>query len=495
LNSLSEILKQWCIILFLPSIALSQEPYIFSNDKYSGISVVGISPTQPFLNPNGWDAHLFSEDIFAQNRYIYISETSVLGLLNGDDIDSANPSEGITGENTARVSDYFNYDITGYHFSNDLMGPSVSLNFTLLNRDFSAGLFTRLRTQSSVIEADNYLQYTNQEIDEPVLYNLSPFKFNFMNWGEIGLNLSTKIFDYSENVWIIGGNLKYLMGLDAVFVNNKEDALMRRTYEPDVGPPDNPENPEPSNVKTLYINDFDIDVGYATNYNFDSDVYEFNIRGNGIGVDLGTAMLIPKYKSNDYDLKISLNLLDLGYVNFTGNVHNFKGEELKYVNNVVLDEAEFENPEQYAQLISNEIYGNQNQSLVAHQFKIGLPTSVHINASKNIGENQFVNLDWIQRAPLFEYSLKRSNIVNVSYSYQKEKFGSGASISMYEYRNFQVGGFLRYGPLLIGSENLFPFFINHKKLHGMDFYIGLKLYPFWENEMTRKSREKCWCDD
>ena len=65
---------------------------------------------------------------------------------------------------------------------------------------------------------------------------------------------------------------------------------------------------------------------------------------------------------------------------------------------------------------------------------------------------------------------------------------------MYEYKNFQVGGFLRYGPLIIGSENALPFIVPHKKLHGMDFYIGLKLYPFWENEMTRKSREKCWCD-
>src|SRR5690606_20205806 len=221
LNSLTVILKWLCVLSILPSITFSQDPYIFSNDKYSGISTVGISPTQPFLNPHGWAVHLFSEAIFAQNRYIYISETSILGLLKGN-IDSANPSAGITGENTARVSDYFNYDITGYHFSNDLMGPSVSFNFTLLNRDFSAGLFTRLRTQSSVIEADNYLQYTNQEIDEPVLYNLSPFKLNFMNWGEIGLSFSSEIFDYSENVWIVGGNIKYLMGLDAAFVHNKD---------------------------------------------------------------------------------------------------------------------------------------------------------------------------------------------------------------------------------------------------------------------------------
>lgn len=488
MNSLKEIRVIWMVIFHFPFILFSQEPYIFSNDKYSGISAVGISPTQPFLNPNGWDVHLFSEDIFAQNRYIYVSQTSIFGLFSGG-IDSADPSNGVTGENTARVSDYYNEDITGYHFSNDIMGPSVSLNFTLLNRDFSAGFFTRLRTQSSVIEADNYLQYTNQEIDEPVLYNLGPFKLNFMNWAEFGLNLSTEIFDYADAHWVVGGNIKYLMGLDAVYVENKEDALMRREYEPDTEFPDSLE------IKSLYVNDFDVEVGYATNYDFENKGYDFGVSGQGIGIDLGTTMLIPHSEYEDYDLKISMNLIDLGYVNFTGDVHSFQGEELKYVNNIVFDEAEFETPEQYAQIISNEVYGNPNQSHVSNKFTIGLPTSLHFNASKNVGENQFVNLNVIQRTPLFENSLKRSNIVNASYLYQKEKFGIGGSISMYEYKNFQVGGYLRYGPLILGSENALPFIVPHKKLHGMDFYIGLKLYPFWDNEMKRQSREKCWCDD
>jgi len=472
-------------ILNVPQLLIAQEPYIFSNDKYSGISTAGISPTQPFLNPNGWDVHLFSEDIFFQSDYIYISRASLLGLIKGD-IEEADPSNGITGENTARITDYYNKDITGYHFSSELTGPSVSLNFNLLEKEFSAGLFTKLRTQSAALEVDNYLQFTNQEIDEPVLYNSGPFKTTFMNWNEIGLNLSTRIFTYSEFEWIMGANIKYEMGLDAAYVDNKEDALMRREYEQD------PENPD-HEIKSLYISDFDIEIGYATNYNFDTDSYEYNVRGKGIGFDAGITMLKPQERSDDYDLKISLNILDLGYVNFNGEVHSFRGENLKYVNNPVFDEAEFESPEQYIEIINNEIYGNSGQSLVSNKFTIGLPTSVHVNVSKNIGENQFLNMNIIQRSPMFKNSLKRSNIMNVSYSVQKPGIGYGGSISTYEYKNVQVGGFLRWGPLLIGSENILPIFFNHKKLHGMDFYIGLKLYPMWDNEMKRRSREECKC--
>src|SRR5690606_27241954 len=82
-----------------PIKLLSQDPFIFSNDRFSGISAVGISPTQNFINPNGWALHLFSENIFIQNEYGYISKTSILGLTSGE-IKEADIGENITGENT-----------------------------------------------------------------------------------------------------------------------------------------------------------------------------------------------------------------------------------------------------------------------------------------------------------------------------------------------------------------------------------------------------------
>jgi len=479
---------KWTIAAQIFTISLfsfAQDPLIFSNDSYSGISAVGISPTQPFLNPNNWDVHLFSENIFFNSDYVYISKTSLLGLANGE-IKSADISNGITGENTRKVTDYYNRDVTGFHFSSDLMGPSFSLNLNVFEKDFSVGLFSRLRTQSALIEADNYLQFTNQEITEPILYDLRPFDTNLMNWAEIGLNFSTEIFPYSPYRWIVGANLKYELGLDAFYLNNKKNAVLRRENQPDF------ENPE-TETKTLFISDFDMEIGYATNYNFETDRYDFGIQGKGFGLDLGIALVNPDRWDESYDFKMSLNALDIGYVNFDGNVHQFAGENLRYTNNPVFDDTEFESPEQFAQLISNEIYGNPETSLQSHQFKIGLPTSLHLNLSKNMGQNQFLNFNLIQRTPIFENSLKRANVAHISYSVQKPKIGYGASISTYEYENIQMGGFLRFGPLIIGSENILPIFIPHQKLHALDFYIGLRLYPFWDNDMKRRSREDCKC--
>ncbi len=473
--------------IIFSSLLKSQDPYIFSNDRFSGISAVGISPTQSFINPNQYDVHLFSENIFIQNQYGYISKSSLLGLTSGE-IKEADPSRNITGDNTKKVWDYFNHQVTGYHFSNELMGPSFSLNLAIAEKDFSIGLFSKLRTQSSIIEVDNYMQYANQDLEEPVLYDLSPFDANFMNWTEVGLNLATEFLPNSEHLWIVGTNFKYLIGNDAFYLKNRDNALMRREDEEITL-----EDGTLAMQKNLFVSDFDVEVGYATSYNFETDAYEYKSIGKGFGLDVGLAFVNYGGNDDDYDLKVSANLLDIGVIRFDGFVHEFVGENFQYTNNSNLEEIDFESPEQYAQIISNEIYGNPNQSLSYNEFKIGLPTSLHFNASKNIGENQYVNLDLIQRFPIFENSLKRSNIINASYIVSKNKLAYGASISAYEYENFQVGAFLRYGPLIIGSENALPFIVPHGKLHGADFYIGFKIYPLRNRDIERRSRKPCKC--
>lgn len=473
------------LFLFYSVWLTAQDPYIFNHDRFSGISTVGISPTQSFVNPNRWDIHIFSENIFIQNKYGYISKTSLLGLTKGE-IRESDIGNNITGENTKKIWDYFNFDQTGYHFSNELMGPSFSYNFEIGNRAFSAGFFTKLRTESSIIDVDNYLQYTNQEIEEPILYNLGPFKANFMNWTELGINFATTIFPYSEQQWIIGANFKYLMGNDAFYVHNKGDALMRRENLPD-------EEDESILEKHLYISDFEIEIGYATGYDFESNHYNYQSKGTGIGLDAGLAFAHYKGNYEDYDFKMSFNVLDVGFVKFDGFVHEFIGDNYLYNRNPNLEDLEFESPEQVAQIISEELYGDSAHSLISRDFKIGLPTAFHINASKNIAENTYLNAAIIQRFPLFENSLKRSNILSVSYLFNTYKWAYGASISLYEYEVFRAGAYFRYGPLVLGSENFLPIFIPHKKLKGADLYIGLKIHPFRNRDIERRSRKPCKC--
>ena len=471
-------LVAFCCIQF-SFLIQAQESILFSNDQYSGISSVIISPAQAFLNPNPWDINMIAEDVFIQNDYGYISQQSFIGLTNAE-IKSASIKKNITGDNSPDVFDFYNKEVGNYHLSSDILGPSFQLKIKLKEKDFAVGLFSRLRTQSSAVHVDNYLRFGNQDLLEPELYTLKPLKINFMNWAEIGLNVATEIFPYSDYQWIIGGNIKYEIGLDALNVESKVPFQLNRSNDE-------------ADVKSIVASNYDIAASFVTNYNFETDRYEYQQRGKGLGFDFGLTFVDRDSDAEDYNLKVGLNVLDIGSISFEGENHLLKGSPVELENNPTFKNTKFKSPHQFLQLLSNEVYGDKNTSLQGTDFKIGLPTSLHFNISKNIREHHYLNADWIQRIPVFENSLKRSNIFNVSYTVQKPVVGYGGSVSLYEYRSLQVGAYLRIGPLILGSENLFPLIFKQKRLHSGDFYIAIKLYPFWDNEMKRHRRENCNC--
>lgn len=465
------------VLLLFPLWISAQDAVIFSNDKYSGISSVGFSPTQPFFNPNSWDINIVAVDVFIQNNYTYISNQSVIGLTNAN-IKSVNLIDKVMGISGPNLQDYYNKDKGGYHFSSDILGPSASLSVDINQKKYTFGIFTRLRTQGSAINIDNYSRINNTNIDPVYLYNFSPFKTNFMNWGEIGVNVATQIFQDKEYMLVLGGNLKYEIGYDAMNLNNKNIAKLRRT----VNNTDLSTNTEMAN--------YDIEASYATGYDSEGKQYNIKPNGKGFGLDIGLAFTEWDFRMEDYNLKMSFNILDIGYINFKGENHRLNGKPFDFN---TFDGKKIDSPQEFFQIMSEEIYGNPNASLTGTKFTIGLPTSLHFNISKRIRENHYLNFDLVQRAPVFENSLKRSNIANVSYLVQKRIIGYGTSMSLYEYKDVQFGAYLRLAPFIIGSENFFPLFFKQNKLHAADIYIAFKIYPFSEKSPEKVRRSKCRC--
>ena len=476
----------FCLFIFCFLKITAQNNWTFMNDSYSGINSTVLSPTQPFLNPNPWDVNLVSADLFLQNDYAYISKQSLLGILKTP-IYTANPRQNFTGENNANVFDFYNEDNANLLFGSDILGPSFSMTANIKEKKYVFGLFSRMRTQASILDFDNYLKYGNEMVPQPEEYLMKPFSAQVMNWNEIGLNVATSIFPNSDKQWILGFNLKYEIGLDATNIINHGTIKLTAT-EPALG-----ENPEKLNI---YASNYNISSSYITNYNSESKRYEYKQNGSGLGLDLGITMIDKNPREDEYQSKFSFNILDLGYINFkNGTNHQFvNGNTVWLQNNPNLEDETFESPEQYLKLLSQEAYGDENKSFVGNGFKMGLPTSINVNYSQRIKENHFVNFNWIQRVPVFENSVKRNNVLNANYSIQKEAFGYGFSTTLSEYKSLQFGGYLRLGPLILGSENALPLLFKHKKLHNANIYLAIKFYPFWDNPMKRHRRQKCDCE-
>ena len=477
--------KSIFLFLFIISkLSFSQNIISFSNDQYSGINGNVFSPTTSYFNPNKWDINVISEDLIFHNDYAFISKQNILGLKNSK-IKVANHDKGINGETIANILDFYDKNSVSYNLENDLMGPSVSFQKNIKGKTYRLGVITRNRLSGSVYNFDNYMKYQNFNINEPKEYIFQPLNTNFMHWGEIGLNLSTNIYKTNEDELIIGGNLKYLMGFDAAFIKSNQPIKL----EADL---DNTESNQQTNV---YASNYDINASYTSNYDFDRNLYKLRNRGNGIGLDFG--LTYAKRSNNDklYDYKISFNILDIGFVNLKGENHHFINNEkrVQILNNPKLNN-DFESIEQYLKILSQEVYNDENKSKLGEKFTIGLPTSLHFNISQKVQSNHYINFNWIQRLPVFENSLKRSNIVQVSYGIQKDFLGFSPSISLYNYNKITLGGYMRFGPLILGSDHALPLIFKQKKLNSGNIYFGLKLYPFWDNETKRRAREKCLCN-
>ncbi len=464
----------------------AQNSWTWINDSYSGINSATVSPTQPFLSPNPWDINITGVDSFLENDYAYISQQSLLGLSDSE-IVMSNRRRNISGESEANVFDFFNRKNASFLFNTDILGPSFSMTANIREKKYIFGLFTRARAIGNVLKFDNYFRYGNEMVFQPADYRMKPFSGAAMSWNEIGLNASTQIFPNAEQQWIIGANLKYAIGLDAANI------VSHRPIELTATDPAATQNPDLMNI---YASDFDVTAQYITNYNSKSRRYDVQQNGSGLGMDLGITVLDKNPREDEYNYKLSFSILDVGMINFRNGInHRFASQNKLWLqNNPNLENQELESPEQYLQLLSKEIYGNANQSFTGNGFRIGLPTSINFNFSQRIREHQFLNVNWVQRMPMMENAVKRNNLLNVNYLVQKQALGYGFSTSLSEYRRLNFGAYLRLGPLILGSENIFPVLFRQKNLHAAAFYMALKLYPFWDNDMKRHRRKKCDCE-
>lgn len=77
---------------------------------------------------------------------------------------------------------------------------------------------------------------------------------------------------------------------------------------------------------------------------------------------------------------------------------------------------------------------------------------------------------------------------------QKNAFAYGLSSSLVDYKSLQFGAYVRFGPLIFGSENILPVFLKQDRLHAASVYLALKIYPFWDNEMKSHRRKQCDCE-
>ena len=452
------------VVLLFCSVNIFAQDFIgLRTDNYSGSNGMLLNPAMPIGGKLPWDINAVAFGINEDNNYLKISDPLVKYVTTSDSIINV---------------DFYNPNKLYGHGNVLLQLPSGFVKFD----DYAVGAFFTARTAGYVLSKKD-TQAVSRVIDVPIDSNLYLPEFNAaaLIWGEVGINGEMTLESNSLFAIHIGVNLKYLAGFEAVgFRNNSEFNYIKDTV----------------NTYTPYFDaDFDYTRNLGSNLLYDPDNYALN--GSGFGMDIGGYFVVhkkSKFKYSrklDYTWKFGAALVDLGAIKFKSNSGSYHllQEEPLIVANIVLDSIG--DIDEFNRTGSRTIYDNSDASKDASAFTMYLPAALVLTVDKPLPHNFYVQAMIVRRLPNFETNLiARSNIFALTPRYEGRKLGVYLPMSLYEDKEFRMGAAARFMFLTVGSDNLRTWF-NEEDYASIDFYVGIKLNPFWLVPDTKKRFLEC----
>lgn len=454
------------ILLLVFSIQLkAQEMLGVTLGNYSGTTSTIINPAMMTNTHYFLDINLISTDIFANNNAAYIpgSDYSMWKAVNNKPLPEYEP------KNTNFLY-YDNHDTKDLAVNLRIMGPSAMFQYG----DHAFGLSTGLRTFSSGnnvpwempvfgFESLKYEELYNIKFDD---YN-TDFQANI--WGEIGFSYAYNIIKYFDNQLTLGVSVKYLMGFSATYVDVENIEYIVQ------------------NDSVINITNLDAKIGYSIPIDYDNNDFPdaaSKIKGTGFGFDIGVVYVkrknidnnrwnkICEQQYNDYKYRIGVSILDIGSINYKNNtqVHSFDNVNALWEN---YDDLSYDNLNQVIGEISDVFYDDPNASLSASSMKIGLPTTLSIQADYHLNKNIYLGAVLFHPIRLNKHTLRRPAQIAFTPRYETQFLEFALPISLYEYKQPRIGASVRLYFLTIGTDRLGTW-IGAGDLNGMDLYFSLK---------------------
>ena len=245
-----------------------------------------------------------------------------------------------------------------------------------------------------------------------------------MLWREIGGHY-THSFETNFGHIAIGGNLKYLSGIEALGIETTRTSELKRLSTDEIS------------AETVNL----IIMGTTTAIDLD-DNFGKSAKGTGLGMDIGVSFVFEDYE-DDYKLKLGLAINDIGSITFDEGV---EGHVLESNNRTIFNKQDYLELTGIRDIVnraSNNILGNPSASLdpSISQIKMGLPTSLVLNADYKVMDQVYVGAVMVQRLPKTKIGLSspknvlRNPPVVIGACQKRFQSTSGPATSAYEKGN------------------------------------------------------------
>ncbi|RYG53464.1 MAG: hypothetical protein EOO01_04290 [Chitinophagaceae bacterium] len=294
------------------------------------------------------------------------------------------------------------------------------------------------------------------------------------SWSEFYFSYGQTIIDNDRLRLNGGATLKLNKGLSGAFA--KVNGSFSRTG---------------SLPETYQVNSADMDFSYSANYDQwdNSKSFNTNFRNfsagtrTGFSADMGLELLIKRpFNTNreleegffDYDWKIGVSLLDLGYSAYQHGKYNTQVRNLRPgVTNQLLDQKFDSSVTSFGQFRDSLVSLYQTARQYTGDFKIIHPARVVINVDKFIDDAFFVNADLsigvASLIPVESRSLRDLSLLTVTPRWETRRKGFYMPIQYSSANQLWIGGAVRLGPVLFGIHNFANLFSKKKMQRGIGY--------------------------
>lgn len=443
-------------ISFLP--AKAQNYHAIQGSYYAGGLGVHNNPATIANTPFKWDITLAGFQLKSSNNFVRIEKYSLL----------SNPAN----------SEYFFRE--GNYTREARLNANLNILNTCiaLNRKSSLAFGVNFRTHTSVKASPyNFVDSLKRvgdffKINDPT----TTYEGDMLSssWLELYGSYARTIIDNEKGRLNAGITLKAGYSLAGAFIRFRDGQYQRITN---------------SGETDYVVKSASVRYGYSSN--FDRWQPQSSIQNNintligasqsGASIDVGLEYLVKTQEItdisddenyNDYDWKIGLSVLDMGFQRYTYGLSSRAITAVLpgLVTDTALD-TKFDGTTNSLERINDSLAtivslgGNG-----ARQFNIVNPMRMVLNVDKYITGNYFVNAELSfnlgSLAPKQFFTTKELNLLTVTPRWETRKLGVYLPIYYNTRQQFWIGGAFKAGPLLFGVHNLANIFSTRKIQNG-----------------------------
>ena len=424
-------------------------------DNYNPVNGQFINPTH-IVDSKVWlDINLAGVNAYVYNNYFYYPDTRLFNFESFQyepRYDTANP--------------IFNAWENVY-----VAGPSFSL--TLGKNAIS--VFSAVRAVGNVKNIPSVLPKSSTSAglnnSDTGFYNIEKARGKVMGWAEVGATFG-RILKVDDDVMYVGAvSAKYLFAGMATSVNLNEGLMHIVTPDSVVI--------APKNGKYSYAEP------------------ELNA-GKGFGIDVGFTYKkmkqnVVNYKPHspddqcryiDYQYKIGVSLIDIGFLRYKKNAYYGDLEELIFLDTI-------QNSDDVLEEIKRQAKG--------YDFIAPLPMAFSIQGDYNIDDRFYINATIVQRFPTGKtFGPDAMNLLTISGRFESKWVTVSIPVSFANYEKFGLGLGLRLAFLTIGTDNIIPWLFR-SDVDMASIYASIKIslfkHPGCRDKKEKKRFETNACED